>query len=195
MLYERRDFRETLREVTGGAGLPVVYESVGKDTFQRSLECLRPRGILANFGHASGPPDLVELIELGTRGLLWVTRPTIMTYMEDRDDMLARMPDYLERFQTFYAHRPHPAVVNVPGVEAWTKLPAFVVKFTDLRHHVSEHERFAQTVRRYKQQFDADPDSLNTDNLLNTLKNWITGHIRHILKSDREMIPYLRGEK
>ena len=90
MLYERRDFRETLREVTGGAGLPVVYESVGKDTFQRSLECLRPRGILANFGHASGPPDLVELIELGTRGLLWVTRPTIMTYMEDRDDMVAK---------------------------------------------------------------------------------------------------------
>ena len=89
MLYERRDFRETLREVTGGAGLPVVYESVGKDTFQRSLECLRPRGILANFGHASGPPDPVDVIELGARGSLWVTRPTIMTYMEARDDMVA----------------------------------------------------------------------------------------------------------
>ncbi|MDP6573738.1 MAG: bacteriohemerythrin [Rhodospirillales bacterium] len=64
--------------------------------------------------------------------------------------------------------------------------------FPGLRHHVSEHERFAQTVRRFKQQFDDNPDRLNTDSLLNTLKNWITGHI---LKSDREMIPYLRGEK
>jgi|TARA_B100000315_G_scaffold234132_1_gene247877 hemerythrin len=64
--------------------------------------------------------------------------------------------------------------------------------FPGLARHVTEHERFAQTVRRYKQQFDADPDSLNTDNLLNTLKNWITSHV---LKSDQEMAPYLRGEK
>lgn len=64
--------------------------------------------------------------------------------------------------------------------------------FPGLRRHVSEHERFAQTVRRFKQQFDDNPDRLNTDSLLNTLKNWITGHV---LKSDREMIPYLRGEK
>lgn len=89
VVYEQRDFRETVREVTNGAGVPVVYESVGKDTFRRSLECLRPRGILASFGHASGPPDPVDVIELGARGSLWVTRPTIMTYMEDRDDMVA----------------------------------------------------------------------------------------------------------
>ena len=89
VLYKSQDLRETVRELTGGVGVPVVYESVGKDTFQRSLECLRPRGILASFGHASGPPDPVDVIELGARGSLWVTRPTIMTYMEDRADMLA----------------------------------------------------------------------------------------------------------
>ena len=89
VLYKNQDLRETVRELTGGVGVPVVYESVGKDTFQRSLECLRPRGILASFGHASGPPDPVDVIELGARGSLWVTRPTIMTYMEDRADMLA----------------------------------------------------------------------------------------------------------
>ena len=136
-----------------------------------------------------------RVVDLNAAAKAMRRRTGTASRMEAIDDMLARMPDYLERFQTFYAHRPHPAVVNVPGVEAWTKLPAFVVKFTDLRHHVSEHERFAQTVRRFKQQFDDSPDRLNTDSLLNTLKNWITGHIRHILKSDREMIPYLRGEK
>ena len=64
--------------------------------------------------------------------------------------------------------------------------------FPGLKSHVAEHERFARTVQRYKQQFDDNPDRLNTDSLLNTLKNWITDHI---LKSDMEMIPYLRGDK
>ena len=96
VLYMQHDLRETVRELTNGAGVPVVYESVGKDTFQRSLECLRPRGILASFGHASGVPDPVDVIELGARGSLWVTRPTIMTYMEDRDDMLAAAAELFE---------------------------------------------------------------------------------------------------
>ena len=100
VVYEQRDFRETVREVTDGAGVPVVYESVGKDTFQRSLDCLRPRGILASFGHASGPPDPVDVIDLGARGSLWVTRPTIMTYMEDRDDMVAAAGELFEVVQS-----------------------------------------------------------------------------------------------
>jgi NADPH2:quinone reductase len=100
VLYKKHDVRETVRELTNGAGVPVVYESVGKDTFQRSLECLRPRGILASFGHASGPPDPVDIIELGARGSLWVTRPTIMTYMEDRDDMLAAAAELFEVVQS-----------------------------------------------------------------------------------------------
>ena len=100
VLYKSQDLRETVRELTDGAGVPVVYESVGKDTFQRSLECLRPRGILASFGHASGPPDPVDVIELGARGSLWVTRPTIMTYMEDRGDMVAAAGELFEVVQS-----------------------------------------------------------------------------------------------
>ncbi|MDP6573737.1 MAG: cytochrome c [Rhodospirillales bacterium] len=62
--------------------------------------------------------------------------------------ILAHMPDYLERFQTFYARRPHPTVVNVPGVEAWTKLPAFVVKFTVRPEDIDALVTFVETLRK-----------------------------------------------
>ncbi len=100
VIYTLDDFRDTVREVTGGKGLPVVYESVGKDTFARSLDCLRPRGILASYGHASGPPDPVDVIGLGARGALWVTRPTIMAYMAKREDMLASADELFDVVQS-----------------------------------------------------------------------------------------------
>ncbi len=62
--------------------------------------------------------------------------------------VLARMPDYLERFRTFYARRPHPNIVNVPGVEAWTKLPAFVVKFTVTPEDIDALVAFVETLRK-----------------------------------------------
>ena len=68
-----------MREVTNGEGCAVVYESIGKDMFRRSLDCLRPLGMMASYGHASGPPDPVDVIELGARGSLFLTRPAIMT--------------------------------------------------------------------------------------------------------------------
>ena len=83
------DFAAVARDVTGGEGVPVVYESIGKDTFARSLDCLRPLGVLASYGHASGAPDPVDVIELGARGSLFVTRPAIMHYMAKRADLLA----------------------------------------------------------------------------------------------------------
>ena len=76
-------------EVTDGKGCPVVYESIGKDTFTRSLDCLRPLGILACYGHASGAPDPVDVVELGARGSLFVTRPALMHYVEEREDLIA----------------------------------------------------------------------------------------------------------
>ena len=72
-------------EVTNGEGCAVVYESIGKDTFRRSLDCLRPLGMMASYGHASGPPDPVDVIELGARGSLFLTRPAIMHYLGTRD--------------------------------------------------------------------------------------------------------------
>ena len=68
----------------------MVYESIGKDTLQRSLECLRPLGMCAAYGHASGVPDPVRVIEdLGQRGSLFLTRPAIMHYMAKREDLVA----------------------------------------------------------------------------------------------------------
>jgi len=96
VVHPREDYVAKVHEVTAGEGVPVVYESVGKDTFRQSLRSLRPRGVLASYGHASGPPDPVDVIELGARGSLWVTRPTIMTYMARREDMLAAAGELFE---------------------------------------------------------------------------------------------------
>ncbi len=85
VIHGEGDFVATVREVTNGAGCAVVYESIGKDTFRRSLDCLRPLGMMASYGHASGPPDPVDVIELGARGSLFLTRPAIMHYLGTRD--------------------------------------------------------------------------------------------------------------
>ena len=83
-------------EVTEGKGCPVVYESIGRDTFTRSLDCLRPLGVMASYGHASGAPDPVDVVELGARGSLFVTRPAIMHYMEERKDLVASAKELFE---------------------------------------------------------------------------------------------------
>jgi NADPH2:quinone reductase len=70
-----------VRELTGGAGVPVVYDSVGRDTLYQSLDCLRPLGLLVSFGNASGTVDALPLLELAKRGSLFVTRPTLWTYV------------------------------------------------------------------------------------------------------------------
>ena len=72
---------------TDGKGVPVVYDSVGKDTFMGSLDCLSTRGLLANFGSASGPPEPLNVGLLAPRGSLYVTRPTLMTYCAERDEL------------------------------------------------------------------------------------------------------------
>ena len=78
-----------VKEITGGEGVPVVYDSVGKNTFMDSLDCLRPMGLMVSFGNASGPPPALELRELARRGSLFVTRPTLYTYTAKRSDLLA----------------------------------------------------------------------------------------------------------
>lgn len=88
--YSEEDFLPICRDITGGEGVHVVYESIGKDTLKRSLECLRPLGMCAAYGHASGVPDPIRLIEdLGQRGSLFLTRPAIMHYMAKREDLVA----------------------------------------------------------------------------------------------------------
>lgn len=87
--YSREDFAARVREITGGAGVAVVYDGVGKDTFAGSLDCLRPLGMMVSYGNASGPVPPVDLVQLSQKGSLFITRPTLMTYTARREDLLA----------------------------------------------------------------------------------------------------------
>jgi NADPH:quinone reductase len=89
IVYTREDFTERVREITQGEGVPVVYDSIGKDTFQGSLDCLRPLGMMVSFGNASGPVPPLDLLELSKRGSLFITRPSLMTYAAKRADLTA----------------------------------------------------------------------------------------------------------
>ena len=87
IVYTRENFTERVRELTDGAGVPVVYDAVGRDTFEGSLDCLRPRGLLVSFGQSSGKIDPFDLGILSAKGSLYVTRPTLMTYTASRADL------------------------------------------------------------------------------------------------------------
>jgi NADPH2:quinone reductase len=79
--YTREDFVSRVKEITGGQGVKVVYDSIGKDTFERSLDCLRPFGLMASFGNASGPVPPFAIGTLGPKGSLYVTRQTLFTHI------------------------------------------------------------------------------------------------------------------
>jgi NADPH:quinone reductase len=83
------DFVKRVVELTAGKKVPVVYDSIGKDTFSLSLDCLAPLGLLVVFGASSGPPPPFDLGVLATKGSLYVTRPTLATYSARREDLLA----------------------------------------------------------------------------------------------------------
>ena len=85
--YRTEDFVERVRELTEGQGVAVVYDSVGKDTWDGSLDCLRPRGLMVSYGNASGPVANVNLGILAQKGSLYVTRPTLFTYTASREDL------------------------------------------------------------------------------------------------------------
>lgn len=87
ILYTEQDFETEVKRITGGKGVDVVYDSVGKTTFQKSLDCLRPRGMLALFGGSSGPVAPFDLIQLSSKGSLFVTRPTLWHYVATRAEL------------------------------------------------------------------------------------------------------------
>ncbi|MBK8896187.1 MAG: quinone oxidoreductase [Candidatus Competibacteraceae bacterium] len=89
IVYSREKFTERVREITNGQGVAVVYDSVGKDTFMGSLDCLRPMGMMVSFGNASGPVAPFETGILAAKGSLFLTRPTLMTYTAKRADLVA----------------------------------------------------------------------------------------------------------
>ena len=87
------DFAPCVREITGGKGVPVVYDSIGKTTFENSLKCLAPRGILASFGESSGDPPPVTPRQLGNMGSLYVTHPSLIDYTATRAELLETAND------------------------------------------------------------------------------------------------------
>jgi len=93
LLYREEDWVARVKEITDGEGVPVVYDSIGRDTFMKSLDCLRPLGLMISFGQASGPIGPFDPGVLSAKGSLFLTRPTLMTYTANREDLLTSATD------------------------------------------------------------------------------------------------------
>ncbi len=95
ILYTKQDFETEVKRITGGVGVHVVYDGVGQSTFDKGINCLRPRGLMALFGAASGPVPPLDLQILNARGSLFVTRPSLNHHIATRDELLERSADVL----------------------------------------------------------------------------------------------------
>jgi NADPH2:quinone reductase len=99
ILYTQEDFEPAVKRITGGRGVDVVYDSVGKETFELSLKCLRPRGMMVLFGASSGAVPPVDLIQLSRGGSLFLTRPSLVHYVQSREELDARSADVFHRLE------------------------------------------------------------------------------------------------
>lgn len=99
LVHTREDVVTTVRMLTNGEGVHVVYDGVGKDTLRHSLDCLRRRGTLVAFGNASGKPEPIDLLELSRRGSLFVTRPSLPDYVHTRAELAASAQAVFDRVQ------------------------------------------------------------------------------------------------
>jgi NADPH2:quinone reductase len=96
ILYTQTDFEAEVKKLTDGKGLPAVYDSVGKTTFEKSLNCLRPRGMMVLFGQSSGPVPPLDPGILAAKGSLYLTRPSLGHYSSTREELLSRAGDVLD---------------------------------------------------------------------------------------------------
>jgi NADPH2:quinone reductase len=94
--YRSEDVVKRVREITNGKGVPVVYDGVGQATLMTSLDCLKPRGLLVTYGNASGPVKALDTLWLSQRGSLYVTRPTLMSYVADDTDLQETAADLFQ---------------------------------------------------------------------------------------------------
>ena len=97
VIYTREDFVASVAEITGGKKVPVAYDSVGKDTFMKTLDCIQPRGLMVLFGNSSGPVDALNTGLLAQKGSLYVTRPTLASYALARPDLLAASKELFDQ--------------------------------------------------------------------------------------------------
>jgi NADPH2:quinone reductase len=94
--YRTEDFVARVKEITGGRGVDVAYDSIGKDTFPKSLDCIRPRGLWVSFGNASGPVPPIEMGILAQKGSLFATRPTLLTHIATREALLENANEVID---------------------------------------------------------------------------------------------------
>lgn len=95
--YRTEDVVQRVLEITDGKKVPVVYDGVGRDTFEMSLDCLRPRGLMVSFGNASGTPEPLHLQTLSNKGSLYITRPTMLTYTATSEELQQSSSDLFDR--------------------------------------------------------------------------------------------------
>ena len=100
VVLHQQDFVPQVMELTQGQGVDVAYDSIGKDTFMKSLDCIKPRGMMVSFGNASGKPDSLDVLELAKRGCLFLTRPTLYGYTNIRSDLLLSARRYFSALTT-----------------------------------------------------------------------------------------------
>jgi NADPH2:quinone reductase len=100
IIYTRQDFVAEVDRITGGRKLPVVYDSVGRDTFMKSLDCLAPRGLMVSFGNASGAPEPIAPSLLQQKGSLFLTRPTLFHYIATREELEQAAGDLFDIIST-----------------------------------------------------------------------------------------------
>jgi NADPH2:quinone reductase len=100
IVYTRENFVERVKELTGGKGVPVVYDGIGKDTFPASLDCLSPRGMWVSFGNSSGAVPPFDILLLSQKGSLYATRPTLFTYAAKREDLTAMAAELFDLVRT-----------------------------------------------------------------------------------------------
>jgi NADPH2:quinone reductase len=99
ILYTRQDFEAEVKRLTGGKGLQVIYDSVGRDTFEKGLNCLTPRGYMVLFGQSSGPVGLLDPQVLNAKGSLFLTRPSLVHYIATREELVRRAAEVLTWIQ------------------------------------------------------------------------------------------------
>lgn len=104
VLYTKQDFLEEVKRITEGKGVDVVYDSVGHTTFHKSLDCLRPRGMMVSFGQSSGPVGPIDPLILSQKGSLFLTRPTLANYISDANDLQWRASELFEWMRASKLH-------------------------------------------------------------------------------------------
>ena len=104
VLLHQDDFVPQVKDLTAGKGVDVAYDSIGKATFMKSLDCIRSRGMMVSFGNASGKPDSLDVLELAKRGCLFLTRPTLYGYTRNRDDLLLSAERYFTAITSGLLH-------------------------------------------------------------------------------------------